>query len=132
MRIYLTHCTARKDDTLKHTGQKVTPDRLYLGKFVGAFMRTCKQRAVEWPIVSDLYGVWFPDVKHGWYEKDPDTVTDTEFWQLVRDFDEKLEAYDGIWFYHNPGRFHPLYKRLLRQTALRDRITLFSHASDIS
>jgi len=131
MRIYLTHCTAKKDDSLKHTGQKVTPDRLYQGKFIGPFMRTCKQRGVEWAIVSDLYGVWFPDVRHEWYEKDPDSVTDSEFWGLVRDFDEKLEAYDQIWFYRHCGRFHSLYERLLSETRLTDRVTLFSHHYEV-
>lgn len=131
MRIYLTHCTAKKDNSLKHTGAKVPPDRLYRGKFVEAFMRTCKRRGVEWAILSDLYGVWFPDIKHEWYEKDPDSVTDSEFWELVRDLDEKLQKYDEIWFYHNPGRFHPLYRRLLTSTRLRDRVTLFSHTAEI-
>ena len=131
MRIYLTHCTAKKDSSLRFSGERVTPDRLYRGKFVEAFMRTCKQRGVEWAILSDLYGVWFPDIRHEWYEKDPNSVTDSEFWELVRDFDEKLEAYDEIWFYYNPGRFDPLYKRLLSQTALRDRITLFTHHYEV-
>jgi len=131
MRIYLTHCTAKKADSPRFGGERVTPDRLYRGKFIEAFMRMCKQRGVEWAILSDLYGVWFPDVRHQWYEKHPRTVTETELRELVRDFDEKLGQYDEIWFYHNPGRFHPLYKRLLSQTALRDRITLFSHTAEI-
>ena len=131
IRIYVTHCTKKKDDRLKDTGEKVTPDSLYRGKFIEAVMRTCKQRGVEWAILSDSYGVWFRDVKHEWYEKDPDTVTDSEFWGLVRDFDERLEAYDEIWFYHNPGRFHPLYGRLLTETRLTDRVTLFSRVAEI-
>lgn len=131
MRIYLTHCTAKKDDSLKHIGEMVTPDQLYRGKFIQAFMSTCKERGVQWAIVSDLYGVWFPDVRHEWYEKHPRTVTETEFRELVTDFDEKLGPYDEIWFYRNPGRFHPLYKRLLSRSALRDRITLFSHTEEI-
>jgi hypothetical protein len=28
-------------------------------------------------------GIWFPDVKYGWYEKDPDKVTNEEFDKLV-------------------------------------------------
>jgi len=131
MRIYLTHCTAKKDNRLKHTDEKVTPDRLYQGKFVGAFMRTCKQRGVEWAIFSDLYGVWFPHVKHEWYEKRPGSVTDSEFWGLVKDFDEKLAQYDKICFYRNPGRFDSLYERLLTETRLRDRITLFGHHYEV-
>jgi hypothetical protein len=131
MRVYLTHCTAKKDGSLKGSAEKVTPDKLYRGKFIEAFMRACKRRGVEWAILSDLYGVWFPNVRHGWYEKNPHSVTDAEFWGLVRGFDEKVEAYGQIWFYGNPGRFHPLYKRLLSASALNDRITLFSHVADI-
>jgi len=131
MRIYLTHCTRKKDDSLKHTGEKVTPDRLYQGKFVGAFVRTCKQRGVDWAKFSDLYGVWFPHVKHEWYEKHPSSVTDSEFWELVKDFDEKLARYDEIWFYRNPGRSDSLYERLLTETRLRGRITLFSHHYEV-
>ena len=28
------------------------------------------------------YGVWFLQVRHEWYEKDPDTVTEAEFANL--------------------------------------------------
>ena len=132
MRIYLTHCTAKKDDNLRFTGERVSPDRLYRGKFIEAFLRTCEQRRVRWAILSDLYGVWFPDVKHEWYEKHPNTVTEREFRDLLADFEKQLQPYDEIWFYHNPGRFHPLYQRILRQTWLKDRITLFSHAAEIT
>jgi len=45
---------------------------------------------------SDRYGVWFPQVRHEWYEKDPDTVTESEFSALLRDFDEKLAGYSEI------------------------------------
>jgi hypothetical protein len=131
MRIYLTHCTAKKDESPKHTGEKVTRDRLYRGKFIKAFMRTCKLRGAQWAILSDLYGVWFPDTVHGWYEKHPNSVTDGQFWALARDLDEKLERYNEIWFYRNPGRFHPLYGRLLTATTVRDRVTLFSRVAEI-
>lgn len=86
---------------------------------------------VQWAIFSDLYGIWFPQEKHEWYEKDPDTVTEEEFGVLKRDFEEKLGRYDEIWFYYNPGRFHQLYKRLIREVSIRDRIILFSHTNDI-
>jgi hypothetical protein len=52
-------------------------------------------------------------VRHKWYEKDPDTVREVEFSALLRDFDEQLGVYSEICFYHNPGRFHPLYDCLL-------------------
>jgi hypothetical protein len=86
---------------------------------------------VNWAIFSDLYGVWFTNVEHEWYEKSPDTVTDQEFKNLLNNFDDKLEQYDEIWFYYNPGRFHPLYKRLLQETKLRERIRPFTHIGEI-
>lgn len=131
MRIYVTHCTKNKDDRLKDTGDKVTPDRLYRGMFIEAFMRECKRRGVNWAIFSDKYAVWFPHGKHEWYDKDPNDVTDDEYQQLLADFDERLDRYDEIHFYRRRPRFHPLYKRLLRDTRLRDRITKISSVKQI-
>lgn len=131
MRIYITHCSAKKDDSLKNTGKRVPPDKLYTATPTQRFMNKCKERKVNWAIFSDLYGVWFPDIEHEWYEKDPDTVTEQEFKNLVKDFDQKLQRYDEIWFYYNPGRFHPLHKRLLQETRLRDRVRLFTHIAQI-
>ncbi len=131
MRIYLTHCSAKKDDSLKHTNKKVTPDKLYTATLTQRFMNKCKEKGVTWAIFSDLYGVWFPNVKHEWYEKDPDTITEHDFIKLLKDFEQKLGDYDEIYFYHNPRRFHPLYKRLLKETKLKDKITLFSHLREI-
>ena len=131
MRIYITHCSAKKDDSLKHTGKKVTQDKLYTATPTQRFMNKCKEEQVKWAIFSDLYGVWFPNVDHEWYEKDPDTVTEQEFENLVNDFDQKLREYDEIWFYYNPGRFHPLYDRLLQKTILRDKVKRFTHIREI-
>jgi len=131
MRIYITHCSAKKDYSLKNSGVKVTPDKLYTATPIQRFMRKCKKKNVNWTIFSDLYGIWFPNIKHKWYEKDPDTVTEQEFKNLVNDFDKKLQDYDEIWFYYNPGRFHHLYKRLLQETKLKDRIKLFTHLRKI-
>jgi hypothetical protein len=64
--------------------------------------------------------VWFPDEKHQWYNKHPDTVLEKKFNCLVRDFEDKLCRYDEIYFYHNPGRFHPLY-RMLNEVASRTK-----------
>ncbi len=94
-------------------------------------MKTCKKRHVRWAILSDLYGVWFPHVKHEWYEKSPDSVTPEEFRALLCDFDWKLKRYKEIWFYYHPGRFHSLYKRLLRITRLRRRVIRFIHLHQI-
>ena len=130
-RIYLTHCSKKKDDSLKGTGKKVTPDRLYTATPIQRFIKRCKEKGVEWAIFSDKYGVVFPDQKIEWYDKPPSKVTEQEFRRLLNDFDQKLAPYDEIWFYHNPGRFHPLYRRLLTETKLRDRIRLFTHLKDI-
>ena len=46
-------------------------------------------------------------------------------------FEIRGKNYDEIWFYHNPGRFHNLYRRLLNQSKLKDRIVLFSHVYEI-
>jgi hypothetical protein len=131
MRIYLTHCSAKKDESLKGTGRKVTPDSLYIATPTQRFMRRCMEKEVHWAIFSDLYGVWFSDVRREWYEKDPNKVTSEEFGSLLKNFDKSLKEYDEIWFYYNPGRFHSLYKGLLEQSALRDRIWMFTHLSEI-
>jgi hypothetical protein len=94
-------------------------------------MAACNSAGARWAIFSDLYGVWFPHVRRQWYEKPPDTVTDQEFKCLVDDFDGKLRRFDEIWFYRNPGRFHWLYRELLRKTRLRERVRRFSHLSEI-
>lgn len=95
-------------------------------------MSTCKAKSVEWAIFSDLSGVWFPHLKHQWYEKDPRKVTEIEFSVLLKDFDEKLSPYSEIAFYHHPKRFHPLYLRLLRETKLAARVKKIKHLSEIA
>jgi hypothetical protein len=130
-RIYLTHCSAKKDDSLRGSGKKVTPDKLYLSPRIQRFMIECKKKGVEWAIFSDKYGVVFPNQEIEWYDKHPNKVTDEEFKKLLRDFDQKLVAYDEIWFYYNPARFHRLYERLLNESKLRDRIRLFTHIKEI-
>lgn len=128
----MTHCSAKKDQSLTATHEKVTPDRLYTSRRIRVFMDTCKKKGVDWAIFSDLYGIWFPTVEHEWYEKSPDSVSDEEFRELVSDFDSKLREYDEIWFYYNPSRFHALYKKLVNVSRLRDRIRLFTHVANIA
>ena len=131
MKIYITHCSAKKDPSLKYSSKKVTPDRLYTATPTQRFMKKCKEKRVRWAILSDKYGVWFPNVRHEWYEKDPNTVTSTEYRNLIRNFQEKLSGYSEIWFYYNPGRFHPLYKQLLKEANVKSKIILFTHLSQI-
>jgi len=130
-RIYLTHCCAKKNDSLRGSGKKATPDRLYKSAPTQRFMNECKKKGVEWAIFSDKYGVVFPNKEIEWYDKHPSKVTDEEFEELLKDFDQKLAVYDEIWFYYNPGRFHPLYKRLLSVSKLKDRIRYFTHIKEI-
>jgi hypothetical protein len=94
-------------------------------------MRATRNRKVEWAIFSDLYGIWFPEIQHEWYERSPDNVSEEEFKRLLSDFYDKLEKYEEIWFYYNPGRFHSLYARLLVESKSRRRITRFTHIAEI-
>jgi len=131
MRIYITHCSAKKSETLRRNRKAGFPDELYISKRIQSFMKKCKQQRVQWAIFSDLYGVWFPDSKHRWYEKAPDSVSEAEFTDLVKDFESRLAKYREIRFYYHPARFHRLYKRLIRQIRLRSRVRLFTRVTEI-
>jgi len=131
MRIYITHCSKKKDDSLKNNGE-VTPDKLYMSACIQRFMNKCKERNVKkWAIFSDKYGVWFSNDKHKWYEKDPNKVTVQEFRILLDNFDRRLQKYDEICFYYNPGRFHLLYEILLQMTTLKYKVKRFTHIREI-
>jgi hypothetical protein len=132
MNIYLTHCSAKKDPRVRVSAQKVGPDTLYTATPTQRFMKRCKAVGVTWAIFSDEYGVWFPHTEHKWYEKHPATVTELEFQALLQNFDASLARFERIFFYHNPGRFHPLYDRLLRETSLADRVQRITHLTDIA
>lgn len=131
MRIYVTHCSGKKISSVKRSGARVPPDKLYTSTRIQPFMRRCKEQRVRWAIFSDLYGVYFPNEKHKWYEKSPDSVTPTEFRELLRSFDKRLRAYSEIWFYRHPARFHKLYRKLLRNTKLKRKVRQFGHKDDI-
>lgn len=132
MKIYITHCSAKKDDNLRNTGEAVTPDRLYTSPRIQRFIQRCRERNVCWAIFSDKYGVWFPDEIHLWYDKHPNQVTEEEFQNLLNNFNQRLQEYDEIWFYYHPARFHKLYRKLIKKTKLRKRITLFTHINKIA
>jgi hypothetical protein len=131
MRIYITHCCAKKSLDLKGIGKLVTPDHLYIASPTRRFIKKCKDMNVKWAIFSDLYDVWFSDEKHEWYEKNPNNVNEREFIRLLNNFDYKLKDYDEIWFYYNPGRFHKLYKQLIHNSTIKCKIKLFSHLNEI-
>ncbi|XGV94486.1 MAG: hypothetical protein ACAF41_17230 [Leptolyngbya sp. BL-A-14] len=126
MKIYLTHCSAEKDNALKGTNIATTPDKLYTNPELQAFMQRCLHQRVAWAILSDRYGVWFPDVKHEWYEKHPATVTELEAQQIVAQFDRDLQGYDEIYFFVWAETFHPFYQTVLSATKLAGRVTQFS------
>ena len=95
------------------------------------FMKKCMKSAVDWAIFSDKYGIWHSNQKHEWYEKDPSKVTNSEFKELVSNFETSLNKFDEIWFYYNPGRFHRLYKKLINSSSIREKIKLFTHLDEI-
>ena len=131
MRIYLTHCTGIKDDLIKEPGSKVVPDKLYQSIPIQRFFTQCKSQKVEWAVFSDKHEIWFPHVKHSWYEKHPEDVSEDEFNSLVKNFDDNLNYFSEIWFYNNPSWLHPLYRRVLNKSSLKSRIRLFSHLKEI-
>ena len=130
MRIYLTHCCAEKDPALRGTGKAVTPDHLYTATQTLEFMDWCKRGNFRWAIFSDLYGVWFSQVEHEWYEKDPSTLTEAEFQALRSNFDEQLATFSEIRFYY-PDSLHPFHRRLLGETTLAEKVKIITHLSEI-
>ncbi|HZD36815.1 MAG TPA: hypothetical protein VE130_16540 [Nitrososphaeraceae archaeon] len=48
--------------------ERVTPDRLYTATPTQRFMNECKNKGVNWAILSDKYGIWFSQDLHEWYE----------------------------------------------------------------
>ncbi len=130
MKVYVTHCSAKKDGSFKESNVKTTPYRLYTAAPTRRFMNRCKQQGVERAIFSDKHGVWFFDTENDWYEKDQNSVNVDEFADLVRDFDMKLSKYDEILFYYNPGRFHRLYKRLIDASALKGKVKAITHLEE--
>ena len=114
-RLYFTHCCAKKDDSLKGSGKKVSPMQLYQAAPTQRFMKRCVKVSVDWAIFSDKYGFVFPRERVEWYEKHPKTVTTSEKKQLFKVAYEDLHQYDRIFFYYNLGRIHPLYRELVEE-----------------
>jgi len=44
MRIYITHCSKKRNDSLKDTGKKVPPEKLYTAKMLLRFINKCKEK----------------------------------------------------------------------------------------
>lgn len=62
-RTFLTHCSAKKDDSFKENNFQVTPDRQYTATVTQHFMNKCKNAKANWAIFSDMYGIWFSNIK---------------------------------------------------------------------
>ncbi len=131
MRMYLTHCSKEKEPTLQGTGIAVTPDKLYTNYDIQKFMKKCQEMNVCWAVLSDLYGVYLSDDRHVWYEKSPDTVTPQEEESIIDDFNNKLDSYDEIYFFVRPESFHPFYERILKKSALADKVKLFDNIKEV-
>jgi hypothetical protein len=131
-RVYITHGSEKKDDSLRGTSQRFTPDRLYTATPIRRFTRKCIDEGVEWAIFSYKFGVVFSQEKIDWYQKEPDQVDDEEYEWVLGNFIYRLLGYDQVWFYHNPRNLHPLYKRFVKEARGRGlRVRMFSHLSEI-
>lgn len=130
--IYITHYSAKKDDQLKDSGEVVTPDNLNKATPLRRFIKICKIKNANWAIFSDKYGVVFPWEKIEWYEKPPDSVTKEEYHLLLDNLITRFSEFNEVWFYHNPGRFHNLYKKINVEATLKGmNIKMFSHIAEI-
>jgi hypothetical protein len=133
-KIYITYCSKDKNGCYKGTGEEVAPDELYTGERIQSFMSKCKDAGVKWAIFSDKYSVWGQCIeghdKKEWYDKPPDDVSENEFGQLLKDFNERLREYEEIWFFYKITEgLHPLYSRLISKS--NHKIKLFFRLSEI-
>jgi hypothetical protein len=131
MRLYLTHCCKDKSETARLSGDSLLPDELYVDPAIQAFFQAVKQKGQTWGVLSDLYGLWLPPRREGWYEKHPDTVTTDEAEAIRQSFDEGLEAFTEVWFYVRKETFHPFYQSVLERSRWRDRIQCFESLKKI-
>ena len=131
-KLYFTHCCAKKDDSLKGSGKKVSPMQLYQATPTQRFMERCVETDVGWAIFSDKYGFVFPQDRVEWYEKHPKTVSASEKKRLFNKAYADLQKYDTAIFYYNPGRIHPLYRELVDEMRKRGvRIREITHLHQI-
>lgn len=130
-KIYITHCSTKKNKLYKNNNLLTTPDKLYTSKRIIRFINQCKIKNQNWAILSDRYGIWFPHEKHAWYDIHPRSINGKQLDKLVLNFNKNLSLYDEIWYYYNPAKFHILYRKLLDMTKLRDKVVMFSHLKEI-
>ena len=76
----------------------------------------------------------FPSDTKGWYNLPPSKVMRDEEKkkELLQKLHDQIKAFDAVLFYHNPGRFHPLYKFLVEKLTQKGiNICMISHLSEI-
>jgi len=132
MQIYLTHCSKNKSLLAKKSGEKMTPNQLYTDPGLQAFIRRCREVNSPYAILSDVFGVIFPDEKHEYYEKPPSTVTPEEEIKITENFHIRLSAFDEIRFYVRKETFHPFYERIIRNGPLAERVFLIYDLASIN
>ena len=133
MELFLTYCSWQKDDSLKKSSKKVTPDILYTSPRIVQFIKKCEKERVNWAIFSDKYGIWFPNEAHEWYDYPPENVTQSEFIQLAENAEKSLEKYN-VFFFGDVKRedFPPLYSKLIEYLKNNKiSIKVFSEISQI-
>jgi len=128
--IYITYCSAKKDDSLKGSDITAIPEQLYTSGRIQLFMTRCKELNVPWAIFSDLYGIIFPDEKHLWYDKHPNEVTGEELEGLVQNCLERLKDYEVIYFYYQGG-LNYLYQRVIGKLTKFKRVKVFNDWKEI-
>jgi hypothetical protein len=129
--LYITHCSKKKNNT----NSKTTPEKLYSASYLQRFIKKCKEMKVNWGILSDKYGIVFPNQRIKWYELSPSFLLKhkAESRKLIEKLQQQLKGFDKIFFYHNPGRFHPFYRYVIKKLRkLGINIRLISHLSQIN
>jgi hypothetical protein len=129
--LYITHCSKKKNSINSET----TPEKLYSALYLQRFIKKCKEMKVNWGILSDKYGIVFPNQRIKWYELSPSFLLKhkAESRKLIEKLQQQLKGFDKIFFYHNPGRFHPFYRYVIKKLRkLGINIRLISHLSQIN
>lgn len=122
MKVYLTHCCAKKNELARTTGIAMPPEEMYIEPDIQKFFSYCLSHKLAFGVLSDLYGIWLSPEKKRWYEKSPDTVTDVEKAEILRIFDHELSRFSEIIFLIRPESFHPFYDFVLSHSKHTNRI----------
>lgn len=88
-----------------------------------AFRANMKDRVLSSEEALTIFekGFVFPHDQIQWYEKHPNSVTQSEKRKLFDNALVALRQYDLAYFYYNPGRIHPLYKALVSEMQSKNR-----------